>query len=134
MNFTDGNRVYVVGVMAGRPPTKEATEFGKRVAAARQERGLTQRELADRIGVTRHMVDYYERRATNVKTDVVVKLAEALSISADELLGLRPKHARPGPKSEVRRQLEAVEQLPRQQQKQIAGVVSALVAQAKATG
>lgn len=129
MNFSGNNVVYYVDVMAGRPPTKEATDFGKQVALARHERGLTQQELADRIGVTRHMIDYYERRATNVKTEVVVKLAAALNVSTDTLLGRQEVRPKPGPKSLLRRRLEDVERLPRHAQKQITTVVDALIAQ-----
>jgi transcriptional regulator with XRE-family HTH domain len=39
--------------------------FGQRLAAARRAKGITQRELADRLNTTRAMVDYYERRAVN---------------------------------------------------------------------
>ncbi|MFO7899034.1 MAG: helix-turn-helix transcriptional regulator, partial [Planctomycetota bacterium] len=70
--------------MKGRPPSKEATDFGRRVAAARRESGLTQRELADRLGVSQKMVDYYERRAENVTANVVCRLSEILAVSADE--------------------------------------------------
>jgi len=129
MNSSGNDVVYYVDVMAGRPPTKEATDFGKRVALARHERGLTQQELADRIGVTRHMIDYYERRATNVKTEVVVKLAAALNVSTDDLLGRQEVRPKPGPKSLLRRRLEDIERLPRHAQKQITTVVDALIAQ-----
>jgi len=45
------------------PTTKEASLFGQRLAADRRSKGLSQCELAERLGVTREMVDYYERRA-----------------------------------------------------------------------
>ena len=65
------NACYSMSTMIGRPPEKEAPEFGKRVAAARKEQGLTQTQLATALGTSRKMIDYYERRATNVTTDVV---------------------------------------------------------------
>ena len=109
--------------MAGRPPTRKPTAFGKRVAAARQRRGLTQEQLANLIGVSQRMIDYYERRATNVKTEVVIKLAHALKISSDELLGIKPIKDRPGRKSKLSRQLEQLERLPRSKQQAILQVL-----------
>ena len=56
------NGMYDVGVMAGRPPTREAPIFGQRLAAARKARGWSQTEFAKRLSVTRALIDYYERR------------------------------------------------------------------------
>ncbi len=123
MSFFTKEQGYDVGVMAGRPPIKQATDFGKRVAAARRRRELTQQQLADIIGVNQRMVDYYERRAENVKTEVVVKLAHALEVSADELLGIKPMKRRPGRKSKLHKQLEQLERLPKAQQKSIIQVL-----------
>lgn len=122
------NMVYSDDVMAGRPPTKEATDFGKRVAAARQERGLTQRELADRIGVNLRMMEYYERRANNVKSDIVKALAHTLNVSTDELLGVNTPKSKPGPKSKLRKQIDKVEQLPRSRQQFVTQVLDQLLA------
>jgi transcriptional regulator with XRE-family HTH domain len=119
--------VYSGDVMAGRPPTKEATDFGKRVAAARQQRGLTQRELADRIGVSLRMMEYYERRADNVKSDVIKALAHALNVSTDDLLGVNTPKSKPGPKSKLRKQIDKVEQLPRSRQLFVAQVLDQLL-------
>ena len=60
---------YLLPMSTGRPPSKVATDFGKRVAEARRQRGLTQRQLADQLGVSQKMVDYFERRAENVVVD-----------------------------------------------------------------
>ena len=122
---------YTLDAMAGRPPTKEATDFGKRVAAARQQRGLTQRELADRIGVSLRMMEYYERRAQNVKSDVIKQLAAALNVSADDLLGIDTPKNKPGRKSKLTRQIEQVEELPRSRQHFVAQVLDQLLAAEK---
>jgi len=119
--------VYSGDVMAGRPPTKEATDFGKRVAAARQKRGLTQRELAEHIGVSLRMMEYYERRADNVKSDVIKALAHVLNVSTDELLGVNTPKSKPGPKSKLRKQIDKVEQLPRSRQLFVAQVLDQLL-------
>ena len=43
--------------------TDEQRDIGARIAAARREAGLTQRELADRLGVTTRSVQNYESGA-----------------------------------------------------------------------
>jgi transcriptional regulator with XRE-family HTH domain len=113
--------------MTGRPPTKDATDFGKRVAEARRQHGLTQREFASLLGVSQKMVEYFERRAENVTADVVKKLATVLDVSADDLLGLKPKRVKPGPKSRLQAQLEQIQRLPRAKQQAISEVLDMAV-------
>src|SRR5437879_1503766 len=94
-------RPYTQGLMIGRPPSKDAPAFGQRLAAVRRAKSLTQRELADRLSITRAMIDYYERRATNPTLDFIERAAAALAVSPAELLGGEPSgaaRARPGPK------------------------------------
>ena len=110
---------YTVDVMAGRPPTKEAPPFGQRMAALRQERGMSQTELAARLNMSRAMVTYYERKAKNPTVDIIQKIANALGVSVDELLnsnGSKSK-GKPGPASVLEQQISQVKQLPRSKQK-----------------
>lgn len=103
--------------MAGRPPIKKAPEFGKRLSQARQARGLTQSQLAGVVGVSQKMIDYYERRAVNVRSDMVCRLAEALEIPVEELLGMPPsKRTKAGRKPKLQKQFERVAELPKRDQ------------------
>jgi len=81
----------------------------------RQAQGLTQAELGQKIGVSEKMIEYYERRAVNIKSDTIKKLAVALKVSADELLGLKPITTI-GRKSKVLQKLEQVSALPKRDQ------------------
>ena len=121
------NIEYSGDVMAGRPPTKEATDFGKRVADARQRLGLTQRELAERIGVSLRMMEYYERRADNVKSDVVKLIASTLNVTTDELLGVSLPKERPGRMSKLRQQIAEIERLPKAKQLVVSQVLEMAV-------
>jgi transcriptional regulator with XRE-family HTH domain len=52
-------------------------EIGRRIAQARKEAGLSQRELAEKIGVAdAQSVSRYERGITEVKTRRLEKIAE----------------------------------------------------------
>ncbi len=130
------NDSYNAGTMAGaggRPAQKEAPPFGRRLAALRRQKGLSQRELAERLGVPRETVDYYERRAVNPTLDVIQKVAAAVEVSAAELIGdgATPARAskRGGPTGKVQKVFEDVSRLPRRQQEKIVEFVSAFVAQ-----
>jgi len=77
-------------------------------------------QLAERLGISQQMVDYYERRANNPTADFVRKAAEALNVSVDELLGHRTKAVRKsGPPSQLEKRLAALKQLPREKQKMV---------------
>ena len=122
MQAEDGNmksQIYNGSEMAGRPAEKEAPFFGQRLSAVRRSRGMTQRELAERMQVKRELIDYYERRSPNPALDFIERAAAALEVSVAELLGSQPNSARskPGPQSQLQRKFEQVKLLPREKQK-----------------
>jgi len=53
----------------------------------RLERGLSQGDLAERIGVQNYTIGNWERDRAEPSIDAIVKLADALGVTADELLG-----------------------------------------------
>lgn len=70
--------------------SRQGSEFGRRLAAIRKERGLTQIELAEAISSNQRLLSYYENVADHPPAAVIVELARVLKVSADELLGLKP--------------------------------------------
>jgi transcriptional regulator with XRE-family HTH domain len=62
---------------------------GQRIARARKARGLTQVELAQRIGKIQAVVSDYESDRRRIHAEMIVRIAEALSVSTDELLGTK---------------------------------------------
>ena len=63
-------------------------KFNENLRIAREKKNMTQKELADIIGVAKSTYSLYEsgNREPNVQT--IKKIADALSVSADTLLGL----------------------------------------------
>lgn len=59
----------------------------KRLKAARIAKGVTQTELAERIGVTAQAVSSFEKGTKEPKMEMVKRIAEALGISVAELYG-----------------------------------------------
>lgn len=62
--------------------------FHENLRIAREQRGLTQKEVAESIGVAKSTYSLYEsgNREPNVQT--IKKIADLLKTSADKLLGL----------------------------------------------
>ena len=62
--------------------------FNDNLRAARERKGMTQKELAENIGVAKSTYSLYEsgNREPNVQT--IKKIADILNVSADELLGI----------------------------------------------
>ena len=59
---------------------------GKRIKNARRQAGLTQAELADRLGVPFQSISQWERDIRNPKKETIVRIAKALNISVSCLL------------------------------------------------
>lgn len=60
----------------------------KRIVSLREEKGETQQELANAIGITRQSLSRYEIAARTVSVEVLGALAQHFGVSADYLLGL----------------------------------------------
>ena len=63
-------------------------ELGLRIAESLQKRGITQRELATRIGVTEAVMSRYISGEREPKPDTLSNIATALSTTSDYLLGI----------------------------------------------
>lgn len=62
--------------------------FNDNLRTARERKGFSQKEMAERIGVAKSTYSLYEsgNREPNVQT--IKKIADTLNVSADELLGI----------------------------------------------
>ena len=61
-------------------------ELGKRIRAARVEKGLTQEELAERAEISPTHVSVLERGGNSIKLETFIKMCCALDMSADDIL------------------------------------------------
>lgn len=99
-------------------PGPETGTPGERLARLRKERGWTQVELAERVGITQTLLSDYERGRLRLNADMIVRFTHALEISTDELL--QPKGSRHPlrhkPSLRVLRRMEKIEKLPPHQQ------------------
>lgn len=62
-------------------------EIGQKIKRARLERGLTQQELGDIVGVQKSAIAKYENgRVVNIKRSTLQKITKALDMRPSELL------------------------------------------------
>ena len=61
--------------------------FGKRLSSLRKEKGLTQNNLADLLGVSRGTIGMYEIDKRDPDTSTLEKLSNIFNVSIDFLLG-----------------------------------------------
>lgn len=62
--------------------------FGDRLKELRLQNGLTQKDLGDRIGVTKSVVSYYEQQMRTPSPEILIKLAALFHVTSDYLLGI----------------------------------------------
>ena len=124
------NEGYILAMPAGRPAQSNRTDFGERLHRQREQRGLSQKQMAEKLSITQQSYAAWERRSTALKPEQMTALARILDCSIEELIGGEAKSRRgTGPAGRVRRVFDAVSRLPRHQQNKVAEFVEAFVAQ-----
>jgi transcriptional regulator with XRE-family HTH domain len=108
----------------GRPTERKRTAFGERLVAAREAAGLSQRELADKLGMKQRALCWWEREPVALRPDQLAALTAALGVSADYLLGRDEEKKRgTGPTGKAKKVFDQVSRLPRHHQQKIVSVV-----------
>ncbi len=64
-------------------------EIGSRIRKYREQAGLSQKELAQRIGVSNSRVSNWEQGVNRPDADILAALCTALNVSPSLLLGVR---------------------------------------------
>lgn len=122
---------YDLDAMAAKKkaPQPEPESFGRRLARIRKEAGYSQRSLAVEIGVSYRVIAYYEAQTAHPPTHLLPAIADALSLSVDQLLGRAPVSKRKAPQNErLIRQLRQVEKLPARARQSVIEHIEGLVA------
>jgi len=102
------------------PPLDLGEEtVGQRLARLRKERGYTQIQLADKMGIVQTLITDYERDKLRLHAEMVIRFAQALEVTTDELLGVNgAKKTSEGATSlRLLRRTKKIEELPPSQQK-----------------
>jgi transcriptional regulator with XRE-family HTH domain len=118
-----------------RKSDKASKECGPRVAEIRKARGITQVELAAKLGITQGNLSKYERGELRLHSDLLVKLAEILAVSIDDIFGVSTTASRPEPAKNRRflRRIPQIEKLPKRDQDALLRTIDAFIASRKAS-
>ncbi|MFM8913411.1 MAG: helix-turn-helix domain-containing protein [Flammeovirgaceae bacterium] len=65
-----------------------SADFGTKVAQLRKERDMSRDELGEKVGTSGAIVGRYERGDMKPSIEIAAKIAEALDVSLDFLMGL----------------------------------------------
>ena len=98
---------------------------GERIAVSRKKRGYTQRELAEKIGIDRHLISDYERGKIRLYDEMVARFAIALGVGTDYLLGVEgDDHViKDEPSLRITKRVKRIENLPLSKQKSLLQII-----------
>jgi len=68
----------------------KARKLYNRISVLRQERGISRKELADRIGVNFQTVGYLEREEYNPSLDLAFRICECFDLPVDLVFSSKP--------------------------------------------
>lgn len=121
---------YNPGVKTGRPSKYPRSPFGERLHAAREAAGLSQAQVAQKLGITQTAYAVWERHPVALRPEQIMQVAALLGVSPEQLFGPGEAQRRHGgPTGKARRIFERVSQLPRAtQQRILANVEDAITA------
>jgi len=105
-------------------------KLGERIATLRNERGLTQVQLAELLGCSQQQVLSFEKGRRRVPVSALPGLSKALGVPVEDLLGAKSQAAKRGPTPKLQRQLEQLSQLPRSQQRFVSQMLDTVLQQA----
>ena len=119
------------GVLITMTPEETAffQELGSRIATLRKDRGLTQTQLGEMIGVSQQQVVSFEKGRRKVPVSALPRLSKTLGVSVEELIGTESKPGKRGPTPKLQRQLEQLQDLPRSKQRFVAEMLDTVLQQ-----
>ena len=65
-----------------------SVKMGKRIKELRTEGELSQKDLAERVGVAQNTIAQYEKGTAKPSLEVLVKLAATFNTTTDDVLGI----------------------------------------------
>jgi transcriptional regulator with XRE-family HTH domain len=117
-----------------RPMTQDEKQFfrqlGGRIAGLRKEQSFTQTQLAELLDLTQQMVASYEVGRRRVPVSLLPKIATALAVSVEDLIGQDSSPpAKRGPAPKLQQQIERIQRLPRAKQRFVMEMLDTVLAQ-----
>lgn len=129
IQLTQSGGWYNAAMKTGRPSKRERSAFETRLHAAREAAGLSQAEVAAKLGLTQSAYAFWERRKVALRPEQIEQVAAILGVTAEHLFAPTAKPRGSGPVGKAKQLFERVSKLPRAtQQRILANVEDALTA------
>jgi transcriptional regulator with XRE-family HTH domain len=106
------------------PLSETKNDFSQRLADLRKQKGFTQLQLAERVGVHAQQLKRYEAGSSQPTLDVIRNLVVALGVTADQLLFGKNER---GPDGELRLQFEAVTRFSAEEKKVVRSLLDSMI-------
>jgi len=99
-------------MQTGRPSKRPRPAFGARLHALREEAGLSQAQVAEKLGISQRAYAFWEREPVALRVEQLTVLANILNAPVEALIGQQPKQRGGGPVGKARRVFETVSNSP----------------------
>lgn len=114
---------------------KSVLAFTQRLESLRKAKGLTQSQLGNLVGLSARMICHYEHHIKEIPSTKLLKIAEALGVSMDDLLGVKDIRTPLDPEyAALWRRLKKAELLPKKDQKALLYYLDALLQKVSTPG
>lgn len=101
--------------------------FGINLRRIRLNKGYTQTKLAELSEVSQRIIEHYEKYAKRPSIDKVKKLAAALGVTDEELLGISKKKTSDDQSFKIMKKVRVIEKMPKRDQDMVFGLINTLV-------
>ncbi len=103
-------------------------KMSERIKKIRRKKGFSQTELGERIGVSQQVITNYERGIREPDIETLLKIAGALEVSIETLIGEKPIKPEDQTSRALKKRFEQIKKLPTEKQKAFITFVDALSA------
>lgn len=105
--------------------------LGARIAQLRKDQGMSQRAMADGLGIAQQTYAHYEVGRIRMPVSLLPQIAQMFGVTSDDLLGRKMAAAgKRGPASKLQQQIERLSQLPKAKQKVVIEMLDGVLSQA----
>ena len=105
-----------------------SSQLGQKISNNRKKSGLTQKQLAEKLGISQQLMANYELGQRRIHANLLFQIAEILQIRIESLVGVK-KRSKPGPVPKLQQRLELIQQLPTAKQKMISEFLDSFLQQ-----
>ncbi len=119
--------------MIDKAKNSDTETIGNRLARIRKDAGYSLRSLAEETGISHRMICYYESQGGRPPADILLKLADALNVTTDELLGRKLSNRNNKPKNQrLLRKFLQLEKLSPRDRESVLRIIDGLISKQKA--